>query len=122
MHATTFINERRFEGFAQQPEQTIAAHVVDDLRRKGLPTSEEDRAQFIALLIATEFPDADEMTVKLAITPEALTEAITGSWLVDQDEGKRISLSHKWPLWKALAIHWFRNTKKTKPAPAGRAA
>lgn len=57
-----------------------------------------------------------------AITPEALTEAIAGSWLVDHDEGKRISLSHKWPFWKALAIHWFRNTKKTKPATAGRAA
>jgi hypothetical protein len=57
-----------------------------------------------------------------AITPEALTEAITGSWLVDQDEGKRIALSHKWPFWRALAIHWFRNTKKTKPAAAGRAA
>ncbi len=56
-----------------------------------------------------------------AITPEALTEAITGSWLVDHDEGKRIALSHKWPFWKALAIHWFRNTKKTKPATAGRA-
>ena len=57
-----------------------------------------------------------------AITPEALAEAITGSWLVDHDEGKRIALSHKWPFWKALAIHWFRNTKKTKPATAGRAA
>lgn len=56
-----------------------------------------------------------------AITPEALTEAVTGSWLTDHDEGKRIALSHKWPFWKALAIHWFRNTKKTKPA-AGRAA
>lgn len=57
-----------------------------------------------------------------SITPEALTEAITGSWLTDHDEGKRIALSHKWPFWKALAIHWFRNTKKTKPATAGRAA
>lgn len=57
-----------------------------------------------------------------AITSEALTEAITGSWLTDHDEGRRISLSHKWPFWKALAIHWFRNTKKTKPATAGRAA
>jgi hypothetical protein len=59
---------------------------------------------------------------RLSITPEALTEAITGSWLTDQDEGKRIALSHKWPFWRALAIHWFRNTKKTKPAAAGRAA
>lgn len=57
-----------------------------------------------------------------AITPEALTEAITGSWLVDHDEGKRIALSHKWPFWKALAIHWFRNTKKTKSVMSGRTA
>lgn len=56
-----------------------------------------------------------------SITPEALTEAITGSWIADHDEGKRIALSHKWPFWKALAIHWFRNTKKTRPV-AGRAA
>lgn len=59
---------------------------------------------------------------KNSITPEALTDAIVGSWLTDHDEGKRIALSHKWPFWKALAIHWFRKTKKTKPATVGRAA
>lgn len=59
---------------------------------------------------------------KTSITPEALTEAIAGSWIIDQDKAKHMALSHKWPFWKALATHWFRNTKKTRPATAGRAA
>lgn len=55
------------------------------------------------------------------ITPEGLTAAISGSWLIDNDAAKQLQLAHKWPLWKALAIHWFRNTKKSR-SPAGRAA
>jgi len=59
---------------------------------------------------------------KTSITPEAVTEAIAGTWITDQDKAKHMALSHKWPFWKALATHWFRNTKKTRPATAGRAA
>ncbi|KQQ70896.1 hypothetical protein ASF70_18790 [Rhizobium sp. Leaf321] len=55
------------------------------------------------------------------ITPENLTAAIAGSWLVDHDDAKQLQLAHKWPFWRALAIHWFRNTKKSRPA-AGRIA
>lgn len=55
------------------------------------------------------------------ITPEALTAAVSGSWLVDLDDAKQLQLAHKWPFWKALAIHWFRNTKKSRQ-PATRAA
>ncbi len=54
------------------------------------------------------------------ITAENLTAAIAGSWLVDHDAAKTLQIAHKWPFWKALAIHWFRNTKKT--AQTGRAA
>jgi hypothetical protein len=50
------------------------------------------------------------------ITAENLTAAIAGSWLVDHDDAKQLQIAHKWPFWKALAIHWFRNTKKSRPA------
>jgi hypothetical protein len=56
-----------------------------------------------------------------AITAEGLVDALKDSWLVDHDAAKQIALTHKWPFWKALAIHWFRNTKKVRPA-TGRAA
>jgi hypothetical protein len=55
------------------------------------------------------------------VTPENITAAITGSWLIDSDAAKQLQIAHKWPFWKALAIHWFRNTKKNR-APTGRAA
>jgi hypothetical protein len=55
------------------------------------------------------------------VTPENITAAITASWLIDSDAAKQLQIAHKWPFWKALAIHWFRNTKKNR-APAGRAA
>jgi hypothetical protein len=50
------------------------------------------------------------------ITAEKLTAAISGSWLIDHDEAKQLQIAHKWPFWKALAIHWFRNTKKSRPS------
>lgn len=56
-----------------------------------------------------------------SITPDALAAAIQGSWAVDLDEAKQLSVTHKWPLWRALAIHWFRKTKKNRPA-VGKAA
>lgn len=55
------------------------------------------------------------------ITPDSLVAAISGTWLIDHDAAQQLRLAHKWPFWKALAIHWFRNTKKTRQ-PAGRAA
>lgn len=55
------------------------------------------------------------------MTPENITAAISGSWILDSDSAKQLQIAHKWPFWKALTIHWFRNTKKTRQ-PAGRAA
>lgn len=54
------------------------------------------------------------------ISPEAVTAAISGTWLIDHDAAKQLQITHKWPFWKALTIHWFRSTKKSR-APAGRA-
>lgn len=89
--------------------------ILEVLAKAGMAPILAPQIKAVELLLTDE-------EYKNSITPEALTEAITGSWLTDHDEGKRISLSHKWPFWKALAIHWFRNTKKTKLATAGRAA
>lgn len=49
-----------------------------------------------------------------AITPEDLTEAIKLGWLVDHDEAKQLTVAHRWPFWRALAIVWFRRTKKRR--------
>ncbi|TCQ28244.1 hypothetical protein [Rhizobium sp. PP-CC-3G-465] len=57
-----------------------------------------------------------------SITPDALTAAIQGTWATDLDEAKQLSVTHKWPLWRALAIHWFRKTKKVRGAAVGKAA
>ncbi len=50
------------------------------------------------------------------ITPENLTAAISGNWVQDQDAAKQLVIMHKWKFWRALAIVWFRNTKKARKA------
>jgi hypothetical protein len=52
---------------------------------------------------------------------ENLTASISGSWLVDHDAAKQLAITHKWPFWKALAITWYRKTKKVRVVE-GRAA
>ena len=48
------------------------------------------------------------------INAENLTAAIAADWFADHDAAKQLALTHKWPFWKALAITWFRKTKKTR--------
>lgn len=50
------------------------------------------------------------------ITPENLSVALSGAWLADQEAAKQLAMAQKWPFWRALAITWFRNTKKTRKA------
>lgn len=87
--------------------------ILEVLAKAGMAPIVKPQINAVELLLTDD-------EYKHAITPEALTEAITGGWITDQDEGKRISLSHKWPFWKALAIVWFRKTKKVRTA-TGRA-
>lgn len=52
---------------------------------------------------------------------EDLVAAISMGWPTDLDAAKQLALAQKWPLWRALAIAWFRKTKKSR-ATATRAA
>lgn len=54
------------------------------------------------------------------ITPEDLTEAIVDLLFTAEDEAKIFAAAHKVPLWRALAIIWFRKCKKRR-TPAIRA-
>lgn len=51
-----------------KPDNPMALFILAELERKGDFTSEEDRLQFVALLIQTEFPDASSEAVHNAIT------------------------------------------------------
>lgn len=52
------------------------------------------------------------------VTPEALVGAMKGSWIIDLDEAKKLAVTHKLPVWRALAIAWFRKAKKNRGALA----
>jgi hypothetical protein len=53
--------------------------------------------------------------------PQNLKEAVATGWPSDYEEAKTLAVAHRWPLWKAIAINWFRKTPK-KRKPQGRAA
>lgn len=46
---------------------------------------------------------------------EDLIAAISMGWPTDLDAAKEMALMQKWPLWRALAVVWFRKTKKSRP-------
>lgn len=50
--------------------------------------------------------------------PVDLTQAIQVCGKAADHEAKVLSLSHKMPVWRALAIHWFRKTRKKRKAAA----
>lgn len=68
----------------------------------------KDQIKAVELLLTGE----EYFTV---LKPDDLIAAITGTWSVDLDAAKQMSLAQKWPLWKALAIVWFRKSKKSRP-------
>jgi hypothetical protein len=72
---------------------------------RGPITSPQIKA---AELLMTE-PKYREM-----ITPEDLTTAIIDLLFSAEDEAKQLTISHKWPFWKALAITWFGKCKKRR--------
>jgi hypothetical protein len=53
------------------------------------------------------------------VTPEDLTEAIRGCYAIDHDEAKRLAVSHKAPLWRALVMVWFKKCRKRRAATKG---
>lgn len=48
--------------------------------------------------------------------PEDLTAAIVGIGPKAEPEAKLLAISHKIPFWKALAITWYKNTRKRRKA------
>jgi hypothetical protein len=46
--------------------------------------------------------------------PADLTVAIGELFLTAEDEAKEMSHAHRLPYWKALAVVWFRKTKKKR--------
>ncbi|AZO47115.1 MAG: hypothetical protein EOS54_04535 [Mesorhizobium sp.] len=46
--------------------------------------------------------------------PQDLTTAISDMFLTAEDDAKVMSHAHRWPFWKALAVVWFRKTKKRR--------
>jgi len=53
------------------------------------------------------------------VTPEDLIEAIRDCYVVDHDEAKRLAVSHKAPLWRALVMVWFKKCRKRRAATKG---
>jgi hypothetical protein len=81
--------------------------VLRTLARARLAPILEDEIKAAALLLT----NADYCN---EITPEALSEAITGLNLVDRDEAKQLAASKNMAFWRALAAIWFRRTKKSR--------
>jgi hypothetical protein len=48
------------------------------------------------------------------IAPEDMTVAIVDLLYTAEDEAKLLAVTHKVPLWRALAITWFRKCKKKR--------
>lgn len=46
--------------------------------------------------------------------PQDLTTPISDMFLTAEDDAKVMSHAHRWPFWKALAVVWFRKTKKRR--------
>ena len=64
-------------------------------------------------LKAAEFLMTDEEHCN-GIAGEDLAEAIAKEQVATAEEAKQLTISHKWPFWRALALIWFKKTKKRK--------
>ena len=53
------------------------------------------------------------------IEPDDLVDTIRGGYAVDFDEARRLSVSHKTAVWRALVMVWFKKCKKRRKAVAG---
>lgn len=119
----TIMRQPRANG-SYQPGETISINAVNSLvGRRGNEKSREilevlAKAKF-APILKDQIRAVEELMTKeefcAVLKPADIAAGITGAWLNDIDEAKQISLANKWPLWKALAITWFRKTKKGRP-------
>lgn len=113
-----------------KPGETISINSIQSLINKH---GNEVAREILTVLARAEFapilkPQIN--AVELLMTnseychefrPEDLSASLRGSWAADNDAAKQLSLTHKWTVWKALAIVWFRKVKKTRNT-VGRAA
>jgi hypothetical protein len=53
--------------------------------------------------------------------PQDLTMAIVELLTAAEEEASQLSMSKRWPMWRALAIVWFRKCRKRRP-PAAKVA
>lgn len=60
------------------------------------------------LMTAPDYADTFE--------PQDLTAAIVALGAKADSDAKLLSISHKIPHWKALAVTWFKSTKKRRKA------
>jgi hypothetical protein len=108
---------------ASAPRETIAINSISALiNRNGVKAARQvlevlanaERGPLTAPQIkAVELLMTDpEYCEKFA--PEDLTEAIIDLLFTAEDEAKLYALTHKIPLWRALAVTWCRKTKKRR--------
>lgn len=86
-----------------------ARMVLEVLANAGIAPVKEIHIQAVDLLMTgAEYCDAFE--------PADLTREIETAGKAAESEAKVFSVAHKLPVWKALAITWFRKTKKKRGA------
>ncbi|WP_320194980.1 hypothetical protein RMR10_012005 [Agrobacterium rosae] len=118
-------------GGAARPGETVSITAITELIKKR---GNEPSRDILQLLVKARFAPILKPQIKAVellmsddeyreyFKPDDLVDAMTGSWAADLDAAKQLALTHKWALWKALAITWFRKTKKIRQPAAGRAA
>ena len=113
-----------------KPGQTVAIHAIAGLiDKRGTEKSRE----ILSVLVRAGFGPILKPQIQAiehimtgdeysgTFTVDSLVNAMTGSLVADTDAAKQLAVTHKWPFWKALAITWYRKTKKLRSVE-GRAA
>ena len=108
-----------------EPGDTVAITAISALVRKHTAMKARQILEVLAKANLAPIKDAHIKAVELLMTdeeyceafePEDLKKEIEAAGATAEHEAKIFSVAHKVPVWKALAITWFKKTRKKRRA------